>query len=91
MAYSRALGSPTPLVGLQDLLHAPVLTRDIEGRRSINLLGFSFAIVDRVTFAAAGKVIRARTHVTPQQLQGIMSWVEQGAQSMYGGGRPTEH
>jgi len=72
-------------------LHAPVLTREIEARRTVSLLGFSIAIVDPVTFTAVGKVIRARSHVTPQQLQAIMSWVENGARALYDGGSPTGH
>ncbi len=72
-------------------LHAPVLSREIEARRTIELLGFSVAVVDPVTFSTAGKVIRARAHVTPGQLQGIMSWVEQGARALYDGGSPTGH
>jgi hypothetical protein len=64
--------------------HAAVLTREIEARRKIDILGLaSMEIVGPVTFAAEGDVIRARTHLPPQKLQLIMDWVAQSARDFY--------
>jgi hypothetical protein len=61
--------------------HADLLTREIEARRKMDILGFTFEIIDAVTFVADGDVMRARTHVTRQKLETILSWFERAAQN----------
>lgn len=69
---------------------AAAMTREIEARRKIDVLGLaSVEIVGPVTFAAEGDVIRGRTHLPAQKLQLIMSWVAQAARERYPPG--TEH
>ncbi len=72
-------------------VHAPLLAKEVEARRTVEVLGFLISKFDPVTFSVAGKVIRARLRLTPQQVQGIMSLVEQGARALYDGGSPTGH
>jgi hypothetical protein len=63
--------------------HAEALTREIEARRKIDLGLTSVEIIDPVAFAAAGDVIKARTHLPPHRVRAIMGWVEQKAQERY--------
>ena len=65
--------------------HAATLTLEVEARRKVDVLGLaSFEIVDAVTFAADGDVIRARTHLSRSKLHMIMGWVEQNARDRFG-------
>jgi hypothetical protein len=64
---------------------AEILSREIEARRKVDLFGFgSYEIVDPLQFVAEGKVIKARTHLTPQKMRVIMSFVEGKAKERYG-------
>jgi hypothetical protein len=66
---------------------AEKLTRDIEGRRKVEVFGrASVEIVDAVKFVAEGETIRARTHVPPEKMRLVMWWIEQKARERYGGG-----
>ena len=65
--------------------HAAVLTREIEARRKVDLLGVATVeILDPVTFTAEGDVIRTRTHLTPQRVRMIMDWIEQQVRARFG-------
>jgi hypothetical protein len=65
--------------------HAEVLTKELEARRKVNVLGLtSFEVVDPVSFAADGDVIRGRTHVARSKLHMIMGYVEQKARERFG-------
>jgi hypothetical protein len=64
--------------------HAKDLTRELDARRRIDVLGLaSVEIVEAVAFVADGDVIRARTHLPKQKLEVIMGWVEQSARQRF--------
>jgi hypothetical protein len=65
-------------------VHAGTIGEAIEARRKA--AGVFGRIMDEVKFVAEGDVIRARTHVTPQQMRLVMLLVEQKALERYGGG-----
>jgi hypothetical protein len=65
--------------------HAEQLTREIEARRKVDVLGLaSVEIIEPVVFAAEGDVIRGRAHVSAQKLGMIMAFVEQKATERFG-------
>ncbi len=65
--------------------HALVMSGEVEARRKISVLGLtSVEIIDPVTFTAVGDVIRARSHLQPQKMRLIMSWLSQKAEERYG-------
>jgi hypothetical protein len=65
--------------------HAVFLSREIEARRKVSVLGLaSVEIVGPVVFTAEGSVIRARTHVPAEKLRMIMAFVEQSARERFG-------
>jgi hypothetical protein len=72
--------------------HAAVLTRLIEARRKVSVLGLAeVEIIDPVTFIADRDVIRARVHLQPQKLRLIMAWVSQKAEERARARQGTEH
>ncbi|MFT3764249.1 MAG: hypothetical protein QM820_01815 [Minicystis sp.] len=65
--------------------HAEQLTKELERRRKIDVLGLtSVEILDPITFQADGDTIRGRTHVSLGQLRQIMGYVETQAQARWG-------
>lgn len=74
--------------------HAPMLTREFERWRKIDVLGLtSIEIFEPLTIVNVGDTLRGRTHITAGQLRQIMGYVEQTMRNVYdaGGARYTEH
>ena len=67
---------------------AEALTREIERRRTIDVLGLTIDIIDAVTFETSGDTLRARTHISGPKLRRIMAFVEQQIGAVYDAGAP---
>jgi hypothetical protein len=69
--------------------HAEELTREIEARRKVNILGFQVEVIDAVTFQSTGELIQGRTHLTAAQLGRITGTVEQNLRARFGRAAPA--
>jgi hypothetical protein len=68
--------------------HAEALSKEVELRRKLDVLGFTVEIIGPVAFETSGDTIRARTHVSRAQVGRITGFVDGKIAEAYGAPPP---